>query len=109
MHLGVSARAHGAWLDRIYDLLSISIPESIMQSISQPDQRIAARSENRIQTGTIPVLVPLPVLYRTAVLYSGTVPALDRRFSAEIRVLTEFHAYPENRFICKTRTGRPLV
>eukprot|EP01047_Picozoa_sp_COSAG01_P124345 COSAG01_NODE_53320_length_340_cov_0.639004_1_plen_28_part_10 len=25
--------------------------------------------------------------------------ALDRRFSAEIRVLTGFHAYPENRFI----------
>jgi hypothetical protein len=29
---------------------------------------------------------------------------LDRRFSAEIRVLTGFHAYPENRFICKTGT-----
>jgi hypothetical protein len=29
--------------------------------------------------------------------------------SSEIRVLTEFHAYPKNRFICKTRTGRPLV
>ena len=35
--------------------------------------------------------------------------ALDRRFSAEIRVLTEFHAYLQNLFICKTRTGRPLV
>jgi hypothetical protein len=32
--------AHGAGLDRIYDLLSVSIPESIMQSISQPDLRI---------------------------------------------------------------------
>jgi hypothetical protein len=29
---------------------------------------------------------------------------LDRQFSAEIRVLTGFHAYPENRFICKTGT-----
>jgi hypothetical protein len=29
---------------------------------------------------------------------------LDRRFSAEIRVLTGFHAYPDNRFICKTGT-----
>jgi hypothetical protein len=27
----------------------------------------------------------------------------------EIRVLTEFHAYLQNLFICKTRTGRPLV
>ena len=35
--------------------------------------------------------------------------ALDRRFSAEIRVLTGFHAYLQKRFICKTRTGRPLV
>ena len=35
--------------------------------------------------------------------------ALDRRFSAEIRVLTGFHAYLQNLFICKTRTGRPLV
>eukprot|EP01047_Picozoa_sp_COSAG01_P067210 COSAG01_NODE_9441_length_2426_cov_3.862378_1_plen_184_part_00 len=29
--------------------------------------------------------------------------------SSEIRVLTGFHAYPKKRFICKTRTGRPLV
>ena len=44
MHLELSAGAHGAWLDRIYDLLSVSIPELIMQSISQPDQRIPYRS-----------------------------------------------------------------
>jgi hypothetical protein len=29
---------------------------------------------------------------------------VDRRFSAEIRVLSGFHAYPANRFICKTGT-----
>jgi hypothetical protein len=31
----------GRGVSRIYDLLSTGFPESIMQSIGQPDQRIA--------------------------------------------------------------------
>ena len=48
-------------------------------------------------------------LYTTRCKGKAWLRQTDGTHGSEIRVLTEFHAYLQNLFICKTRTGRPLV